>query len=227
MIKHSNCRPYNWLLYLQAERFLIKSRPLFGQVVYDFGCGEMPYKSLILSTSESYIGIDWSNTPHALKADIVADLNCRLPIENEIADTVVSFSVMEHLHNPKNLLDEAFRVLRPGGHIIVCVPWQWLLHEIPHDYYRFSPYVLEKMLVEAGFQNVLIESVGGFFTTVFLKINYFTTRLVRGPWALRALVQFFLLPIWTLFQVLAFVFDNFDRNKFLEAQSFWVTAQKS
>ena len=46
------------------------------------------------------IGVDWSLSIHNLKADIVADLNKLLPIENAVADTIISLSVMEHLYEP-------------------------------------------------------------------------------------------------------------------------------
>jgi hypothetical protein len=53
-------------------------------------------------------GVDWSGTLHELKADILADLNEPLPIEDQVADTVVSLSVLEHLREPQTMLNEAF-----------------------------------------------------------------------------------------------------------------------
>ena len=77
-----------------------------------------------------------------MKADIVADLNKPLPIESEVADVVVSISVLEHLCEPMTMLSESFRILKPGGSILLQVPWQWWIHEAPYDFYRYSPYGL-------------------------------------------------------------------------------------
>ena len=96
-----------------------------------------------------------------------------MSIQSEVADTVVSFSVMEHLHQPQMMLDEAFRILKPTGNIILQVPWQWWIHEGPHDYFRYTPYAQNFMLVKAGFNNIKIKAQGGFFTMWILKFTYF------------------------------------------------------
>ena len=90
---------------------------------------------MVLNYASSYLGVDWSDSFHNLSADIQADLNQMLPIESEVADTVVSFSVIEHLHNPQLMLSEAYRILKPNGSFIAQVPWQWGIHEAPYDFF--------------------------------------------------------------------------------------------
>jgi len=223
---HSNRHHYNWLSYEIIEQFLVDHIPLYRGVIYDLGCGEAPYKEFFLKYASQYVGVDWAESYHNTKADIVADLNVPLPIEDEIVDTVISISVLEHLREPQNMLNEAFRILKPGGRIILQVPWQWWVHEAPYDYFRFTPYAFKYMLEKIGFVDVSVEPTAGFFSTIILKCNYFSTRFIRGPKPLRWIIQIFLLPFWYVGQWTAPLLDKFDRNWSLEAGGYNVTARK-
>lgn len=44
------------------------------------------------------------------KADIISDLNKKIEIENDFADTIISISVMEHLCEPQTFLNESYRM---------------------------------------------------------------------------------------------------------------------
>lgn len=119
---HSNRNFHNWLIYNINDKFLMKMSHMYTGELYDFGCGESPYKKFFLQFASNYLGVDWSDSLHITKPDIVADLNKHLPIESCIADTIVSFSVLEHLSEPQIMLNEAYRILKPGGHIVIQVP---------------------------------------------------------------------------------------------------------
>lgn len=209
-----------------GEKWLRRQSDHFKGSVYDLGCGERTYESFILRTADRYVGVDWSSTLHRLKADIVASLTAPLPIENEVADTVISFSVMEHLREPEIMLQSAFRILKQGGVIVLQVPFQWWVHEAPHDYFRFTPYGLRHLFEKTGFTDITVEPNAGFFTTLAMKLNYFSARFVRGPRLLRWVIRAGLLIPWTLSQVLAPLLDHLDRNWELEAPGYWVVARK-
>ncbi len=115
-------------------------------VVYDLGCGIRPYEKDILTVADRYVGVDWSSTLHGLHADIEADMNKPLPIDDDVADAIVSFQVLEHLYEPQVVLNEAFRIIRPGGKIFISVPFQWWVHEAPYDYFRYTRYGLDTCL---------------------------------------------------------------------------------
>lgn len=224
--KHSNRRLHNWLVYNIGDNFLLKNAPLYTGVMYDLGCGEAPYKEFFLKYADQYVGVDWAGSFHDTKADVAADLNKPVPIESVVADTIVSFSVMEHLCEPQNMLNEAHRILKPGGNIILQVPWQWWIHEAPYDFYRYSPYGLKYMFEKAGFADVVVEPQSGFFTTWVMKFNYFSSRFVRGPKPWKALVLVALVPFWTLGQLVAPWLDKLDFNWSLESSGYYVTARK-
>lgn len=179
--------------------------------MYDLGCGERPYEDFIMQHAKRYIGVDWPNSLHNLKADIVADLNQPLSmINDESADTVFSVSVMEHLCEPQNFLNESFRILRAGGAMLLQVPFQWHVHEAPYDYYRYTEYGLKYMFSKAGFYDVQVTPNTGFWSTMVLKVNYYSKRFIRGPRPMRGLLRMFAIPFWFLDQHVASWLDSKD-----------------
>ena len=223
---HSNRLEHNWLIYDTGDRWLEKHKALYRGTIYDLGCGEASYKDWFLQYGERYVGVDWSDSFHNIKADIIANLNEPLPIENAVADTVLSFSVMEHLSEPQLMLKEAFRILKPGGALILQVPWQWWIHEAPYDFFRYTPYGLRLLLERAGFAEIDVQPQAGFFTMITMKLNYFTSRLVRGPRLLRVVLKAILSVFWYLGQKAAPYLDKLDRKWELEATGYFVTAKK-
>ena len=223
---HLNRRAHNWLIYDIGDRFLRKNTRHYKGVLYDLGCGESPYREFFLQHAQQYVGVDWAGSQHQTKADIAADLNIPLPIRSEVADTVISLSVLEHLYEPQVMLNEAFRILKPDGGIVLQVPWQWWIHEAPYDFFRYTPYGLKYLFEKAGFVNIVVEPQAGFFTTAILKLNYFTSRFIRGPKPLRWLLKSSLLPFWYLGQKVAPLLDKLDRNWALETSGYYVTARK-
>jgi hypothetical protein len=77
------------LIYDISDRFLERYAPLYKGTLYDLGAGESPYKEFFLRNADSYVAIDWSDSIHDTNMDIEADLNEPLPVESEVADTVV------------------------------------------------------------------------------------------------------------------------------------------
>lgn len=79
-----------------------------------------------------------------------------LPFDDGCFDAVVSADVLYHVDDDNAALRESFRVLRPGGVVVVNVPayrWLWSYHdEAVHSRRRYTrAEVLEKLRV-AGFE---------------------------------------------------------------------------
>jgi SAM-dependent methyltransferase len=223
---HKNRSLRNWLVYDIGDSFLIKYSPCYRGVLYDLGCGESPYREFILEYADKYVGVDWEGSLHSTNENVVADLNDHIPVDSGVADSVISLSVIEHLYQPQNMLNEAFRILKPGGSIVLQVPWQWWIHEAPHDYFRYTPYGLKYMFEKAGFKEVNVEPQGGFFTMWFLKFNYFSSRFIRGPKLSRWIIRACLIPFWCLGQMSAPLLDRLDKNWSSETVGYFVTARK-
>jgi len=223
---HKNRKEYNWLLYDLYDKYLIEYITFYKGIMLDLGCADKPFQEFFEQYVEQYIGVDWTNCLHGSKADIVANLNEKLPIKNDFADTIVSLNVLEQLYNPQLFLKESYRVLKDDGTIILHIPFQWWVHEAPHDYFRYTPYGLRYLLSEAGYTDIKIQPIAGFFTTILMKINYFSLRAIKGSEIKKKIVKALLKPLWYINQKIAPKLDNMHRGWSLEAQSFFVVAKK-
>lgn len=195
--------------------------PYKGRVV-DLGCGNAPYKADILKVAREYIGVDWKQSFHDQShVDVFCDLSGKLSLEDDYADTVVSFAVMEHVPEPSLFLSECHRILRPGGSLFITVPFMWHVHEAPHDYYRYTRYGLQYLLVKNGFSEIQIRETTGFWQTFVLKFNYHMhRRFAGGPF------WYFWIPFWWLGQVVSPLLDRFDQHP-EETAGYIVQATKS
>ena len=55
-------------------------------------------------------------------------------------DVVLCTEVLEHLPEPQRAVDEMFRVLKPGGTLLLTTRFLFPIHDAPHDYFRFTKY---------------------------------------------------------------------------------------
>ncbi len=129
----------------------------------DVGCGNSPYREIFTPCAQHYTGLD----PDARQSrpDVVATIDA-LPFETATFDTVLSTQVIEHVAEPRHMLAEISRVLKPGGHLILTAPQYWRLHEVPHDYYRFTHYGLEHLMQSWGLTPVLVKEEGGVWALI-------------------------------------------------------------
>jgi len=108
-----------------------------GARVADVGAGDAPFRELFAHTS--YATLDWSQSVHegALSSDIVASADS-IPVRDGAFDVVLLTQVLEHVPEPAGVLSELHRILGEGGVLYLTVPLVWELHELPHDYYRYT-----------------------------------------------------------------------------------------
>lgn len=216
---------HNWLILKIHNNFFRRFSAQLKGVVVDLGCGTQPYKDDISKLGCKYVSVDWSNSYHQGKPDFVADLNVGVDLPDCFADSVITFSVIEHLHRPARLVEEAFRILKPSGKLYMQVPFQWAVHEAPYDYVRFTKYGLQKILEDAGFEYIEIQADCGYWVTTVLKFNYHTRRLIRGPKITRWLIQALFTPVWFCGQVFSIIADRFDLDE-NETASYTLSAQR-
>ncbi len=124
----------------------------------DVGAGMAPLYGVYRNLVDEVICIDWSDSPYV---DVQANLNEPLPFEENSFDTVLITDVLEHLPKPQMMFDEAARVLKPRGKLLVGVPFFYWIHERPHDYHRYTRFMLEHLCEQAALSVVQIEATGG------------------------------------------------------------------
>lgn len=69
-----------------------------------------------------------------------------LGIAGRVFDVVLCTEVLEHLPEPQQAIDEMFRVLKPGGTLLLTTRFLFPIHDAPHDYFRFTKYGLRHLL---------------------------------------------------------------------------------
>lgn len=72
--------------------------------------------------------------------DIVGDIH-DLPFDNESIEAIFCLAVLEHVENPIKAMDEIFRVMKPGGKVLIYVPFLYYYHAHKGyygDYWRFT-----------------------------------------------------------------------------------------
>jgi SAM-dependent methyltransferase len=136
-----------------------------GTAVLDVGAGDAPYRELFAHTT--YMTNDWEESVHAggRRADFLAPA-WALPVEDSRMGAVICTQVLEHIADPADVVAECLRVLEPGGRLALTVPLVWQLHELPHDYYRFTPAGLSHLLARAGFIDIVIKARNDCFSTL-------------------------------------------------------------
>lgn len=134
-----------------------------GARVLDAGAGEGDYKRHF--ARQRYCGLDlgigdarWDYS----RLDVMGDL-AALPFHGGTFHAAVNIVTLEHVREPGRVLCELARVLAPGGAMLLAAPHQWEEHQQPHDYYRYTRYGLEHLLRRAGFTDIAVRPVGGFF----------------------------------------------------------------
>jgi len=152
----------------QHLRPWIKER--FGTLL-EVGCGAQPYRHFVPATC-CYTGLDWEQAEadfdYRLPDTVYYDGEC-FPFADGSFDNLFHTEVLEHVYHPLQFLGECHRVLKPSGMMFFTVPFQARYHYIPHDYFRYTPAALERILTEAGFRDIKLRPRGSDITVAAYK----------------------------------------------------------
>lgn len=151
----------------------------------DLGCGTSPFWYAVVELVESYHGVDlW---PRSDKVSFAGDLQKLDMVRDESYDSAICIEVLEHLPEPGRALAGIRRILKPEGTVIISVPHLSRLHDVPHDYYRFTEYGLRYLLGQAGLEAISITPKGGLLTflahqlsTILIAVAW-TVPLLKAP----------------------------------------------
>lgn len=128
----------------------------------DLGCGKVPFYAAYRDSIRESTCVDWPQTLHCNPhIDVYCDLTQPLPFDSGSFDTVLSSDVIEHLPDPVLAFQEMGRMLRPGGKLLLNTPFLYMLHEVPHDYYRHTRYSLERLTRLGGMEVLELAEIGG------------------------------------------------------------------
>jgi 2-polyprenyl-3-methyl-5-hydroxy-6-metoxy-1,4-benzoquinol methylase len=138
-----------------------------GLDLLDVGCGSATLLGLLKYRGFRPLGVDFSaEAARVAKAEngvrvVVGSLE-QASFPGESFDVVTLFHVMEHVTNPRRVLSEVSRILRPEGVVILQVPnidsWQfkafgarWYGLDIPRHVIDYCKDSMLKLLDDSGF----------------------------------------------------------------------------
>jgi SAM-dependent methyltransferase len=215
---------FHWLANHKLVAALERTAHHAHGELLDIGCGSRPFAVCFAGRVTHSWGTDLRSSRHltARPPDAYARAEAQ-PIRSESMDTVVSFSVVTYLPEPRRLFEEAARVLRPGGVAFVELAQMEPVVDAPWDFYRFTPFGARYLFEQAGFEVVEIIPLGGLWARVGLSVTGGLNRINRGP--LRWITE---IPVRLLYIVLQLFFEGLDRIFFVasEAMSHLVIARK-
>jgi SAM-dependent methyltransferase len=98
--------------------------PLEGKWILDVGSGIGTYVKRFRDFSPHVYGIDVSakRLAESTMPNLVAAAGEALPFRGEAFDVLVFNEVIEHVRDDRKTIEDALRVLRPGGHIVIYAP---------------------------------------------------------------------------------------------------------
>ena len=146
------------------------ARLVAGRTVLDVGCGEGYGTAMLSDNTRTALGIDYdtaiirhASATYPDAAFAVANL-AALPVRDQRIGAVVALQVIEHVWYPDQFLHECYRVLRPGGRLIITTPNRLTfspgLDEPANPYHtrEFSSAELRTLVPDNGF--MLLEVAG-------------------------------------------------------------------
>lgn len=175
-----------WRLYTEPERLWMRRcirrwarQWPAGSTILEVGGGTSFARSAVEAEVPQSLYVSGDIAP-TNSTTVVLDA-AALPVADRVVDAVLALEVLEHMPDPQTLLNEAARVLRPGGRLVVTVPFMFGVHDF-RDYYRYAPLGFSEMLGKCGLS--LIETVqrgGTFVAATGLVRNLLLNSVVGDP----------------------------------------------
>ncbi|MBX4199193.1 methyltransferase domain-containing protein [Candidatus Parcubacteria bacterium] len=176
-----------------VDQFFFSHSSLFksGVEVIDIGGKKVGKRGLFdigkLSAHVTYVNIEEKDAP-----DIIADASS-IPVADSSYDIALAGELMEHVPNPSLVLKEAYRLLKPGGKLLITVPFLYPVHADPFDYGRYTDYYWQRASDSTGFKSIHIERQGAVFAVAALMVQHIF-RAKQKSWSpiQNTLVKFFM-----------------------------------
>jgi SAM-dependent methyltransferase len=176
---------FKWLAARKLAATIAAAAPAAHGRLLDVGCGGRRFAHYFDGRVTRYIGFDYPVTFYAEKnqVDVFGD-GLRLPFRDDSFDTVVCFEVLEHVKDGAQLTSELARVVRPGGTVILTVPFLWGEHCQPHDYARYTVFGVRELFSRAGLAIRNQQRVGGYWTVAGQRLCYHLEPIYQrlGRW---------------------------------------------
>lgn len=128
--------------------------------ILDVGAGRGDFAALF--KDRNYLALDVYPYP---EVDLVCDLTRVRPLRAASFDVLVLMNVLEHVYGTDSMLGTLSTLLKPGGVLIMAVPFMVKIHQAPVDFVRFTHFALRRLGEEHG---LAVESLEGYYDPISL-----------------------------------------------------------
>jgi SAM-dependent methyltransferase len=155
--------------------------------VLDVGGRIQTYRALFQDRLRSYVAMDLRSAP---LVNAVARAE-QIPFASNQFDLVICTQVLEYIPDPRIVMAEIRRVLKPGGRLLLSIPAVFP-RDADQDTWRFLPQSIKILLADFAQMEIAPEgtSITGFFRTICVCLQMF----IR-PAIVRNVSKFTLVPL--------------------------------
>ncbi len=186
----------------RLREYIISQTDFYFENILDAGCGSAWVAEYFLKRNKKVISLDISKTnpkkalekyPSNYHYGTVAD-SYKLPFVPNTFDLIIASEIIEHVTNPRYFVNELFRVLKPGGKLIISTPYKEVIRyvlcihcnkktPINAHLHSFDEYILSSLCADKD----LLKSdfiVFGNKLLIFLRTYVFLKYLPFSIWKL-------------------------------------------
>ena len=228
--RHTPFHP-QWFVFRHEVKNLRRLGKKVRGIVLDIGCSDQHVHQL-LNKECHYIGLDYYQTAtqwYNSRPQVYGDAQI-LPFCNESIDSILLLDVLEHLPRPGDCIAEIKLVLKPGGKLVLQVPFIYPIHDAPLDFQRWTIHGLYELAHKFGFEIKETVTFGRPLETATLLTNIASSKTLiecikqRNPVAI--LVIF--LPFSTfIINVLAWIFAMISPNDYIMPHGYQLVCVKN
>jgi len=178
---------------MQAQRLGYSVRRYFVDEFYFRHIPALPSNSHVLDLGgnkvrkrgqfdiEKYnLNVTYANLFTGKQPDVQADAT-HLPFDDNQFDAVICAELLEHVFSPQTALREAYRVLGLRGVLLISVPFLYPIHGDPYDFGRYTDHYWLSVLEEIGFEEIIIERQGLFYSVLANFFKLYANRIYHRP----------------------------------------------
>lgn len=125
------------------------------------------------------------------RVDIEGSLE-NIPLDNNVIDVIICNAVLEHVQDPGRVMEEFYRVLKPGGYLYLAIPFMQPEHNNPGDFQRYTKAGINTLAQRYSFNVIETRGLHTVYHTLgWILFQWFTSR----PSLIYQLLAMILFPI--------------------------------
>lgn len=146
----------------QLASYLISRFGIAGKIL-DLACGRGEYSEIFLENGMEVEKIDKDPVAAELNDKVlIADIDKGLPYSDNEFDWIFAKHIIEHVNDAEHLLKESYRVLKPGGKLLVMTQDWFFTYRIFFSNYEhkrpFTKDALKLVYTAYNFKDIHIEN---------------------------------------------------------------------